>query len=109
MIARILMYSMKRVAAAISLTLAPVLAGAVPYHYVDWQTVNPTGGTASGVITLPDLSTVTVGFQALTASGSPGSFFFGQTGCGTNYWNPSAPYISAQVDNAPPNCELLAL
>jgi len=103
------MYSMKRVAAAISLTLAPVLTGAVPYHYVDWQTVNPTGGTASGVITLPDLSTVAVGFQALTASGSPGSFFFGQTGCGTNYWNPSAPYISAQVDNAPPNCELLAL
>lgn len=46
---------------------------------------------------------------AINPDGSAGSFKFGQTGCGTNYWNPSTPYISAQVDNAPPNCELLAL
>ena len=84
-------------------------ASAVPYYYVDWLVANPAAGTASGVITLPDLSTVTVGFQAVNPNGSPGSFKFGQTGCGTNYWNPSSPYISAQVDNAPPNCELLAL
>jgi PEP-CTERM motif-containing protein len=89
--------------------LASSAAYAVQYHYVDWLVVAPTLGTASGVITLPDLSTVTVGFQAVNANGSPGSFSFGQTGCGTNYWNPSAPYISAQVNNAPPNCELLAL
>lgn len=89
--------------------LTSASVSAVPYHYVDWQVVAPSLGTASGVITLPDLSTVTVGFQAVNPDGSPGSFKFGQTGCGTDYWNPSAPYISAQVDNAPPNCELLAL
>ncbi|HVF64789.1 MAG TPA: PEP-CTERM sorting domain-containing protein [Casimicrobiaceae bacterium] len=85
------------------------VAAAAPYFYVDWQTVTPTAGTASGVITLPDASTVNVGFQAVNPNGSPGSFFFGQTGCGTNYWNPSTPYTSTQVDNPPPNCELLAL
>jgi hypothetical protein len=92
-----------------SASLVSSLANAVPYYYVDWQTINPAGGTAAGVITLPDLSTVNIGFQALNPDGSAGTFSFGQTGCGTNYWNPSAPYISAQVDNAPPNCELLAL
>jgi hypothetical protein len=86
-------------------------ASGAPYYYVDWQVVSPSLGTAAGVITLPDLSTVTVGFQAIDADGSPGTFYFGQTSCasGPNYWNPSSPYISAQVDNAPPNCELLAL
>jgi hypothetical protein len=103
------MHPVKHLAAAVALALAPSVASAVPYHYVDWQTVNPTGGTASGVITLPDLSTVNVGFQAINPGGSAGSFYFGQTTCGTDYWTPSAPYISAQVNNAPPNCELLAL
>ena len=103
------MGSLKRAFLSAALFLASGVASAVPYNYVDWITVNPSGGTASGVITLPDASTVTVGFQALNANGSPGTFFFGQTGCGTNYWNPSTPYISAQVSNAPPNCELLAL
>ncbi len=103
------MHRVKRLTAAVAMALAPALASAVPYHYVDWQTINAAGGTASGVITLPDLSTVNVGFQAISPGGAPGSFLFGQSGCGTNYWNPNAPYISAQVDNAPPNCELLAL
>jgi PEP-CTERM motif len=74
------------------------------YHYVDWTAANPGAGTASGVITLPDASTVTVNFS------TNGSYFFAQTtGAGTNYWNPSAPYISAQVSNAPPPVEILAL
>jgi hypothetical protein len=85
-------------------------ASAVPYYYVDWTTANVSGGTASGTITLPDASTVTVGFQAITAAGGPGSLASPtQTGCGTNYWNPSTPYISAQVSNAPPPCDILAL
>jgi hypothetical protein len=100
---------LKKLAVAASLSVTAAAAPAVPYHYVDWQQINPTGGTASGVITLPDSSTVTVGFQALGPTGGTGSFSFGQGQCGTNYWFPSTPYISAQVDNAPPNCELLAL
>jgi hypothetical protein len=66
-------------------------------------------GTAAGVITLPDLSTVNVGFQAFTPTGAPGTLFFAQTNGGTNYWNPSAPYISTQVDNAPPGTDIIAL
>lgn len=103
------MSPLTRISAAVGLALASSIASAVPYHYVDWQNINPTGGTAFGVITLPDASTVNVGFQAINPTGSPGTFSFGQTQCGTTYWNPSTPYISTQVDNAPPNCELLAL
>ena len=103
------MKSIARLIVGGGLALSAASAIAVPYHYVDWDSVDPGAGTASGVITLPDASTVTVGFKAINPDGSAGSFKFGQTGCGTNYWNPSTPYISAQVDNAPPNCELLAL
>lgn len=83
---------------------------AAVYNYVDWTAANPSAGTASGVITLPDSSTVNVIFAATFANGSAGSFFFAQTdGSGINYWNPSAPYISAQVQNAPPTTDILAL
>lgn len=79
------------------------------YSYVDWQTANPGGGTASGVITI-GASTVNVNFAATFAGGAPGSFFFAQTsGGGTNYWNPSSPYISAQVENAPPTTDIVSL
>ena len=107
--------SKKYLAAVAAASLVSSVAGAVPYHYVDWQSINVPGGTASGVITLPDLSTVTVGLQALNPPippGTPGSFASpSQAGCGTAYWaagSPS-PYISAQVSNRPPDCDLVAL
>lgn len=78
-------------------------------YYVDWTSASAANGTASGVITLSDGSTVDVTFGAVFADGSPGSMAFAQTGCGTNYWNPSAPYISPEVPNAPPDCDILAL
>lgn len=85
-------------------------ASAVPYYYVDWTSANISGGTASGVITLPDTSTVNVGFRAITPTGAPGSLGgTTQTGCGTNYWSPSTPYVSGQVSNPPPACDILAL
>jgi len=38
-----------------------------------------------------------------------GSYSFAQTTSGgTNYWNPSAPYVSAAVDNAPPASDIIA-
>lgn len=46
---------------------------------------------------------------AVNPNGSNGQFWGGQTGCGTNFWNPTAPYISPLVPNAPPNCELIQL
>lgn len=79
------------------------------FRYVDWLTASPTNGTASGVITLPDASTVDVDFEVLNADGSPGSYSFAQTAGGTNYWEPSVPYISTEVENAPPTPDILAL
>jgi len=84
-------------------------ATAAPYYYVDWTTANVAQGTASGLITLPDSSTVTVNFAATYASGAPGSLYGAQVSGGTNYWNPSAPYISSQVDNAPPGTDIIQL
>ena len=89
---------------------APVYA--VPYHYVDWTSADVAGGTATGTITLPDSSTVTVDFEAINPDGSPGNLHFEtQTAGGINYWaaNGGAPYISSQVDNAPPDSDILAL
>lgn len=94
--------------AALLLTMSGTTLAA-PYYYVDWLSANTAAGSASGVITLPDLSTVNVGFQAFNANGSPGNLFFAQTAGGTNYWNPSTPYISSQVDNAPPGTDIVAL
>ena len=38
-----------------------------------------------------------------------GPYYFAQTNGGTNYWNPSAPYVSSAVDNAPPASDIIAL
>lgn len=99
----------RTLALTLALSLAPAAALAVPYHYVDWTAANVAGGTASGVITLPDSSTVSVAFEAINPDGSAGNLYFAQTGGGINYWNPSAPYISAEVDNAPPDSDIIAL
>jgi hypothetical protein len=85
------------------------LATAAPYFYVDWLTATPSAGTAHGTITLPNASVVTVDFAATFANGSPGTFFFGQTSGGTDYWSPDSTFTSAQVDNAPPGTDILAL
>src|SRR6476646_563752 len=55
------------------LIAVPVAAPAAIYNYVDWTSANVAGGTATGVITLPDLSTVTVNFAAINPNGSPGN------------------------------------
>jgi hypothetical protein len=95
-------------AALCSTTLLSAPALAVPYFYTDWSAANPAAGTASGSISLPG-STVQVGFSVRQANGAAGSFSFAQTSGGTNYWNPSAPYVSSQVSNAPPNPDIIAL
>ena len=97
------------VCAALGLGLAAAPATADTYNYVDWDAANPAGGTASGVITLPDASTVNVSFKATDVTGAPGNFSFAQTAGGINYWSPSTPYISAQVENAPPGTDIVAL
>ena len=71
---------------------------AVPYYWTDWVDYNPSGGTASGVITPSSGPDVTVNFEALQADGSYGSYL-GVTG--SNLWQPATTYESTQVDNAP--------
>jgi len=96
----------------LGLSLNATSASAVLYHYVDWTSANVAGGTATGTITLPDSSTVTVNFEAITSTGGAGSLNFAQTtGGGTNYWayNAGAPYISTEVDNAPPDSDIISL
>lgn len=102
-------YRLPPTLAALAVALASVGASAAPYFYVDWTTASVASGTASGLITLPDLSTVTVDFKATFADGSAGNLYGAQTNGGTDYWNPSVPYISAQVDNRPPGTDLLQL
>lgn len=46
---------------------------------------------------------------AVNPDNSAGSFYGGQVSCGTNFWSPSSPYISPEVPNSPPNCELVQL
>lgn len=95
--------------AGIGALLTACSALAAPYYYVDWTSANVGQGTASGVITLPDLSTVNVTFAATYANGSPGTLYGAQTNGGTNFWNPTTPYVSAQVDNAPPTSDIIQL
>ena len=94
---------------ATGLLATPIAAPAAIYSYVDWTSASVAGGTATGVITLPDSSTVTVNFAAINPNGSPGSLYGAQTSGGTNYWNPSTPYISTQVENALPGTDILQL
>jgi hypothetical protein len=77
-------------------------ASAVPYYYTDWLTANPGLGTAHGVITLPDSSTVTVDFSAVYADGSPGSFVGAYTAANWGGWSDySADYLSSTVSTIP--------
>jgi hypothetical protein len=86
------------------------VASAAIYYYVDWTAADVAHGTASGVINIADAGTVTVQFAALTAEGGTGSLYGAQiNGAGGNYWNPSAPYISTEVENPPPSTDIIQL
>lgn len=75
-------------------------AGAAPVFWTDWQRVlATTPGVIGQLVVGPE--TIDVTFT--------GPYSFAQVSGGTNYWNPSAPYISAFVDNAPPASDIIAL
>lgn len=83
------------------LTAAASEARSSSVTWTDW--VSGTAGdqgTATGILMIGD--------QAVTVTYT-GEIAFLQTGTGTNYFNPSAPYLSATVDNAPPAAEMIAL
>lgn len=93
----------------LALLIAPGTAAAAVYSYVDWTAANVAQGTASGTITLPDDSKVEVAFAAINQNGSAGSLYGAQINGGANYWSPNAPYLSAEVENAPPTPDILQL
>lgn len=80
---------------ALALSASPALA------QVAW-----TNWGSPGVNTIA--GTITSGAQTVGVTYT-GPFAFAQNSCGTNYWNPSAPYISPSVPNAPTNCQIVAL
>lgn len=83
---------------AILLSTSLAFAGTV--YWTDWTSVT-TG--APGV-----LGTLDPGSGPINVAFS-GVYSFAQTSGGTNYWNPSTPYISAVVGNAPPASDIIAL
>jgi MYXO-CTERM domain-containing protein len=103
----------RRLALGVCIGLSSVVlsapAHAAIYSYVDWSTADVASGSASGTITLPDSSTVTVTFAAINADSSPGTLYGAQVNGGTNYWSPSTPYTSVEVENAPPTPDILQL
>lgn len=77
-------------------------AAAAPVTWVDWTSGTAgTNGSATGVLNLS--STVNVSYS--------GELLFIQTSNvgTTNYWNPSSPYTSSLVDNAPPTNDIIGL
>lgn len=71
-----------------------------PVYWTDWTAVSTAAPGVSGTLTIGS-DTVGVSFA--------GSYGFAQVSGGTNYWSPSAPYLSATVSNAPPAADIIAL
>jgi hypothetical protein len=74
-------------------------AQAALVNWTDW--IEGDGG--SRVIGDLDFGTTSV---TVTYSGS---YSFAQTAGGTNFWSPEEPYISSEVENAPPAYDIIAL
>ena len=71
--------------------------------WTDWTSATVgSSGSASGTITLPDTSTVSISYSGQVENST-------QISGGTNYWNPAAPYLSSTVDNAPPAADIITL
>lgn len=84
-----------------TILLSSTLAFAGTVFWTDW-TSETTGGAPGVLGTLdPGPGPINVAFS--------GTYSFAQTSGGVNYWSPTAPYISAVVDNAPPASDIIAL
>ena len=83
------------------LAMLPASAAiAAPVGWTDWTSTGPS--TVSGTMTF---GATTVGVTYSGPYYAPTT----QVSGGTNYWSPSAPYISATVPNAPPASDIIAL
>lgn len=81
-----------------------LFAGAVhaaPVYWTDW-----TGNSARAAEGVINTDSSSVGVEV---SSSSNLNFVQLAGAGVNYWNPSTPYISASIDNAPGNSGIISL
>ena len=76
------------------------VASAGPVFWTDWTA---TTAAAPGVVGSINTGTATIGVSYA------GAYSLAQVSGGTNYWNPSAPYLSATVSNAPPASDIIEL
>jgi len=92
---------MRRLSAALAALGLSCGAHALPVNWANW-TAGTVGanGTATGSFNTAT-GNVNISYN--------GELAFIETGTGTNYFNPSTPYVSALVDNPPPAAEMLAL
>lgn len=98
-----------RILAAVSLTLAGINAGAVPFYWTDWTGTDLDSSAAfqaQGTITT-STSTVTVTYS------NPNGVGFYQPSGGTDYYSggsgSTSPYTSSLVDNRPTGTDIIAL
>ena len=103
---------MFKLPARFALPLAAGLIGAVvaspaladTAYWTVWTSADPGNGTATGLITLPDASTVTVTFTAINSDGSPGNFLGAYTSADPSWmgWSDySSDYLSSTVSTIP--------
>ncbi|MFL6446847.1 MAG: PEP-CTERM sorting domain-containing protein [Bryobacteraceae bacterium] len=85
---------------AVGAVCALTHVSAAPVTWVDW-----TSGTAGANSTAG--GSLTVNGTTVNVSYS-GQIAFVQTNGGVNYWNPSVPYMSSLVNNAPPTSDIIA-
>ena len=86
----------------LALFFSQSILSAAPVIWTSWTsaTSGPSGSAAG---------TITIGLNTVNVTFSGESTFVQTNGVGTNYWDPSGPYISGLVDNAPPNPDIIAM
>lgn len=75
-------------------------AVAATVSWTDWTSVSTGASQVNGSLAV-GATNVGVSFN--------GAYSFAQTSGGTNYWNPSTPYVGSIVSNAPPASDIIGL
>lgn len=88
------------VAMAVIGAISSTSAVAAAVSWTDWTSVSTSASQVNGSLAV-GATNVGVTFS--------GAYSFAQTSGGTNYWNPSTPYVSSVVPNAPPAADIIGL
>lgn len=86
--------------AVLGLGLAASPAAAAIAHWTDWQSAGANSAEGTLLVGATSVDVTYSGLYAFVQTGAAGE---------TNYWNPSAPYVSGTVGNAPPGTDIIAL